>query len=692
MKQATIFKVVPPFLWLFIPLLIYIYHLFPSIYGGDSPELITSGVILGIPHAPGYPVYCLFAKLFSNIIVFGNKAYRINTFSAVISCVNIGLLFVLIRNTIKNTYIAFLVAVIFAFLPIQFEQSLVSEVFGLNLLFFLLILFILTKDFSNKHKELYLPKYYLASLLFGLGLGNHHILVFSLVGFAILILSDVGRERFFKLLSKPILYLFCCLGLSVYLYLLLRAQSNPAVNFGDPDTIQRLWAVFTRKEFGSFELHPTALQIRTADTLIGQTLGYVVTLLRGFGLVGLLLIFIGFIVGAGNRLFLPLIGIFLLASPLFVLYSNLAPNTLSLWRQERFYLFPEAILCLFLAFSLLGVDRLISKIINTEYLKKVILLTITLIIIFSGDRIHGSRDNFYFHDFSKNIVKGAEKNGTLFLDEILFDEYGSGLAYLTNVLYLRRDLIIIAKSGAMFENIYGEDFFDLSFPEKEKRKRNIENNLFKADNLKLCIAVMDKNRISTQKELISNGLIYKTYSKGITPWFAYSRREIISKRALNNDYPTKLVLVHYPYFQGKFSLDMKDALMAEKYFNECLMYGYDLEWLQFNIGSVYSQFGDLKRAEYFYSNAFRLDPYFPNTYFGLGYIYLTRNEYPTAERYFLKCLELNPNFSKAYYNLGLIKYNSGRISEAKYYFNKYFQFEPESPLKKSIEDLGLVRN
>src|SRR5207244_3950801 len=54
----------------------------PTIWVGDSGELVAAAYVLGIPHPTGYPLYLLALKLFTLLVPFGSIAWRANLFSA----------------------------------------------------------------------------------------------------------------------------------------------------------------------------------------------------------------------------------------------------------------------------------------------------------------------------------------------------------------------------------------------------------------------------------------------------------------------------------------------------------------------------------------------------------------------------------------------------------------------------------
>ena len=70
----------------------YIYTMCPTISTGDSGEFCAASVILGLPHSPGYPLYCLLGKIFTLIIPFGNLAYRVNLISVFFAVLTIVIL------------------------------------------------------------------------------------------------------------------------------------------------------------------------------------------------------------------------------------------------------------------------------------------------------------------------------------------------------------------------------------------------------------------------------------------------------------------------------------------------------------------------------------------------------------------------------------------------------------------------
>src|SRR3989337_1123896 len=69
----------------------------PTIYVGDSGELVAAVHTLGIPHPSGYPLYVLLGKLWTLVVPAGSIAFRMSLFSAACAGATTGVLHALGR-------------------------------------------------------------------------------------------------------------------------------------------------------------------------------------------------------------------------------------------------------------------------------------------------------------------------------------------------------------------------------------------------------------------------------------------------------------------------------------------------------------------------------------------------------------------------------------------------------------------
>src|SRR5574341_1963247 len=69
-------------LWLagisLLTLAVYIRTLCPTIYTSGAGENVTAVATLGVPHPPGFPLFCILGKLFTVLVPAGSVAFRIN--------------------------------------------------------------------------------------------------------------------------------------------------------------------------------------------------------------------------------------------------------------------------------------------------------------------------------------------------------------------------------------------------------------------------------------------------------------------------------------------------------------------------------------------------------------------------------------------------------------------------------------
>ena len=212
----------------FLSFIIYLFTLCPTVYTGDSGELIAAAYTLGVPHAPGYPLYCLLGKLFT-LLPFDSIAYRVNLLSAFfasLSCVIVYLIVALLIKIIQpdgspliNRLIpAFGAAIIFAGSNTFWSQAVVAEVYTLYVFFIGLCLLMLIKWTKDKKNSLL----YWFSFLYGTSITCHQLGLFFAPGFFLIILFYQPRifirpKPFFIMLGLFIL------GLCLYLYIPIRA-------------------------------------------------------------------------------------------------------------------------------------------------------------------------------------------------------------------------------------------------------------------------------------------------------------------------------------------------------------------------------------------------------------------------------------------------------------------------------------
>jgi tetratricopeptide (TPR) repeat protein len=262
-------------------LALYAWTLAPTVTLVDSGELIVAARSLGVAHPPGFPLYVLLAHL-ATWVPLGNVAQRVNFASAAFAALAIAVLAAVVAEALrgvprraplkKDAAVSsdptsailppLVAALLLAFSRTLWSYATLAEVYTLNALLILLVLFLMlrwrqqTLGTSTRRATpgVRSPDRLLqaAAFVFGLGLGVHHVTVaLMLPGLALLVVATAGW-RFFA--SRRLAYAALCAGagLSVYLYLPIAAWREAGLNWGDPRTLQRIWWHLTGKQYQAY--------------------------------------------------------------------------------------------------------------------------------------------------------------------------------------------------------------------------------------------------------------------------------------------------------------------------------------------------------------------------------------------------------------------------------------------------------
>jgi hypothetical protein len=225
--------------------LIYTLSLAPTVTLEDSGELLTAAYNLGIPHPPGYPLWCLLAHPFTWIPI-GSIAERVHFFDALCgaaACLMVQRIGVRLGG---NPWIAFLAALALAITPSLWSQSTIAEVYSLNALLVGISIYAAI-GFVDRPTPGNLS--FLAGSI-GLGATNHHLAPYLSIPLVAWVFA-----RHPRLCIKPNYWLpailWLALGLSVYAYLPIRAAIKPVPNVGNPATWSATFDHISRRTYST---------------------------------------------------------------------------------------------------------------------------------------------------------------------------------------------------------------------------------------------------------------------------------------------------------------------------------------------------------------------------------------------------------------------------------------------------------
>ena len=291
-------------------MLLYVLTLAPTTQFWDTSEYIAAAYTLGIPHPPGNPLFVLMAHVWGMIPWVQSYAERINLFAATTSAVSAGCWFLIgerwLRSFVPARWPRRLAALAGALVAATaftvWNQSVVNEkVYTLSLLSIALILWLIVRWDDQPSGQAH--DHYLLLIVYLLALTSTNHMMGVLVGPVVIVLllpplkparplsaderdlewsqfyvfssiwfliMSLGLEQVWILAVAGVLFLaalshavmvrntsfaltalgLVVVGLSVYVFLPIRAGFHPPINEGEPTNWKALWAVLTREQYG----------------------------------------------------------------------------------------------------------------------------------------------------------------------------------------------------------------------------------------------------------------------------------------------------------------------------------------------------------------------------------------------------------------------------------------------------------
>lgn len=238
----------PPYAWAAVAAaavaLLYVVTLAPTTAFWDASEYIATARILGIPHPPGNPLFVLLARAWHVLLEpFGlSTAVRINLFSVLMSTAGHGIWFLVIHRVLEffGGSRAFRLAGAFAAVLVSataftvWNQSNVNEkVYTVSFFTIALLSWLAFQWRDNLGSQRDDNVLLLMAFVLALSVGNH--LMAFLAAPALLVFISLVRPRVllhFRL--YPAILVAGFLGISIHLFLPVRAAQGPVINEAEP--------------------------------------------------------------------------------------------------------------------------------------------------------------------------------------------------------------------------------------------------------------------------------------------------------------------------------------------------------------------------------------------------------------------------------------------------------------------------
>ena len=471
-------------------IVLYISTLAPTVTLVDSGELILAAKTLGVAHPPGFPLYVLLTHFFT-WLPLGNVAARVNLASAVFAAFASAILTLAVAEVLlvpklppnvsgpvkgrrrarvpASTVVkaddrssesgGMILAVLpciaagllFACSRTLWAYATITEVYTLNTLLICLIFFLMfrwRRRLLTEHRQgskkarrggIASPHdrwLYAAAFVFGLAMGVHHVSVaVTLPGIAVLVLATEGIAFFAskRLLKAAVISL---LGLAIYVYLPLAAMRSPAMNWGNPRTLEEIWWHVSGRQYQAFlstSAEIIARQFKTFLELVGREFNPI------WGPVGLLAAIGGLIsIFRRDRTMFWFAALVIVADLAYGLNYEIAED------KDAYYLPVFVTLAIAAGCGIAWLGRSLRRTRMTELVAtsvSLILAAILPCVALASNLPYNNRHRYFIaSDYIKNIESTIEPNGMLLtLDWQVY----SPLLYLREIEGLRKDIIAI---------------------------------------------------------------------------------------------------------------------------------------------------------------------------------------------------------------------------------------------------------
>jgi hypothetical protein len=437
---------------------VYLLTLAPTVDFIDSGELSAVACTLGIAHPTGYPLFTLLGWVFSRLPVAAEEVLRLNVMAATLCAAGLFFFYHIIHLLLswlsrdskslmkigKEQLSTFLfeasagATLLLAFSETYWSQALSVEVYSLHLLLLSMIVYTFLKAvFHGSDRgdpggwkvsaEIW---WVLFAFILGLSFTNHMTTVLLAPGLLFLYFAAEG----FSAQSWKRLATLCppfALGLSVYLYLPFRAGQSPALNWGNPATLERFLWHLSGKQYRVWIFSSTeaaSRQLKYFMTSLPDEFAYIGLLLAVVGVVMLLrtnkklfaatsLLFVGCVFYSINYDIHDIDSYFLLAYVCVALWAGCGFLLVIVWMVTTL--------------------RWRSPVIAG------IILGLGLVPLFAHyKRVDESR-NYLVHDYTMNMFASLEPNALVLSYQ--WDYWVSAANYFQLVKGLRPDVVVVDK-------------------------------------------------------------------------------------------------------------------------------------------------------------------------------------------------------------------------------------------------------
>ncbi|MEK6568059.1 MAG: DUF2723 domain-containing protein, partial [Candidatus Omnitrophota bacterium] len=525
------------------------------------------------------------------------------------------------------------------------SQAVVAEVYTLYVFFIGLCLLMLIKWTKDKKNSLL----YWFSFLYGTSITCHQLGLFFAPGFFLIILFYQPRifirpKPFFIMLGLFIL------GLCLYLYIPIRALSDPGLNWNRIRDLKGFIGYLLRSQYGNVEDNFSLGHLLNLRSLSLERLKWLGDLFTSeFGLAWPAL-FAGFLplIFKARRYLAVFLAIFILSGV--NIWLGIAPTPRDMYISRVYLLASYIIAAIFIGLGIFYFIDLARR--NVRKPLYCCLLAGSCVFAFISFLSNYSKNdqsrNYIAYDFGRNILNSLEKDA-VFLgegDNVLFI-----LAYLNICEKIRTDVLIYDDNG-------GDVFKDTPFsiPDLDREGRcDLVATLLARDRRALYVNLGNSILLSLDKYKKEQvGIAYRILREdeefdpgsGKKCWQNYQIRDVFGGWLENKDYLNLELIAGYYVALGS-EVIRRDRLQGVELYQTAAKLTQNSRFIQQTLVMSYGLQGMHEESIRISKKILEAEPADIETRYNLGVTYALAARYEEAVAVWSEVLKRDPNFADA---------------------------------------------
>jgi len=604
-------------------MLLYWVTLAPTVTGEDGGELIAAAYTLGIPHPTGYPLWTMLAHLFGLLLPIAEYACRISFMSAFFAAATVYFLVLFLRHLNLSRICTITAALTFAASREFWEQSVIAEVYTLNAFFVILCIYLLLRWTESKSPT----TLYLFTIIYSLSLSNHSTMYLLGPWFLCFIFyQHRPLMRQYKTLGYCVALFL--ISLLVHLYLPIRSRTNPAMDWGNPETFQTFWDVFTRVQYSAMMNDERSLGL-FSQQLLSFCKYYLweftpwVLLLAMPGLYGLY--------KSSRTIFALTTGVFSLVLVGSIIIPNFAIEYYWVWLNTTYWIPCYLITAIWIGYFMDYAQERLKSHPRLLHALSIIIILSPLIVHFE----HNDQSNYYYsRDYAQNLLDTLDENALYFGegDHAIFP-----ITYLHIVEGKRSDITIGNQYGYISPELY-TDMPDTLRSIMPRLPRAVDDPIIFDWILKHTDRPVysTRPRNSLTHDAIQHGLLYQYYPKDSPApqppenlWESYHWTSLDPDET-HNDWTAETIVYEYHYAKARASFTRNEDEEAMHLIRLASQVTHGHKQAVYNLGMLLVRNGYLDEAKEYFIQVLDEDSDYISARYNLTLCYMKKNDFEKA--------------------------------------------------------------